>query len=129
MARDSRVRPAPDRETVTLTVRVCGDLDEAAGAELTAVVVARLTGPEPPRTVRLDFRALEGIDRLGLAELLMIRRHTGAAGAALHLDNRPVALERLLRRTNVLGHLTAAETAEAAPERPGAGLVHSAYGD
>ncbi|MEU2896602.1 STAS domain-containing protein [Streptomyces sp. NPDC006967] len=127
-ARHAGVRPASGRETATLTVRVAGELDGTGGAELTAVVVARLTGPEPPRAVRLDFRALAGIDRLGLAELLMIRRHTSAAGAVLHLDNRPAALDRLLRRTNVLEHLTATDTVGAPAEHAGAGLVHGPRG-
>ncbi|MFC8420244.1 STAS domain-containing protein [Streptomyces sp. NPDC057236] len=102
------VRPSADPRTATLTVRVGGELDDACGAELTAVVVAHLTGPAPPRAVRLDFRDLAGIDPLGLAALLMVRRHSSAARAVLHLDNRPPFLERLLRQTNVLEHLTAA---------------------
>ncbi|MFF5160194.1 STAS domain-containing protein [Streptomyces sp. NPDC000348] len=95
---------------------VRGELDDAGGQELIARVVAHLSGPEPPRSVRLDFRELEGIDPLGLAALLMIRRHTSAAGAVLFLDNRPQILERLLRQTNVLDHLTAAGAG-----RPGSG--------
>ncbi|MGC0373110.1 hypothetical protein [Streptomyces sp. SAI-229] len=70
-------------------------------------MVAHLTGPAPPRTVRLDFRDLTGVDRLGLAALLMVGRHSSAARAVPHLDSRPPFLERLLRQTNVLGHLTA----------------------
>ena len=31
-----------------------------------------------------------------------------ALGATLHLDNQPAVLERVLRMTNVLDHLTAA---------------------
>lgn len=102
------VRPSADPRTATLTVRVGGELDDACGAELTAVVVAHLTGPAPPRAVRLGFRDLAGIDPLGLAALLMVRRHSSAAGAVLHLDDRPPFLDRLLRQTNVLEHLTAA---------------------
>jgi ABC-type transporter Mla MlaB component len=112
------VRPSADPRTATLTVRVGGELDDACGTELIAVVVAHLTGPAPPGAVRLDFRDLTGVDRLGLAALLMVRRHSSAAHAVLHLDNRPPFLERLLRRTDVLGHLTAAG-AEAERSGPG----------
>ncbi|WP_030866666.1 STAS domain-containing protein [Streptomyces sp. NRRL S-37] len=108
--RPTGVRPSADPRTATLTVRVGGELDDACGAELTAVVVAHLTGPAPPRAVRLDFRDLTGVDRLGLAALLMVGRHSSAARAVLHLDHRPPFLERLLRQTDVLGHLTSAGT-------------------
>ncbi|MFI8092216.1 STAS domain-containing protein [Streptomyces sp. NPDC086080] len=119
---------ALDPETATLTVRVSGDLDDAGGSELIAVVVAHLSGPTPPRAVRLDFGELADIDPLGLAALLMIRRNTGAARAVLHLDNRPAALDRLLRQTNVLGHLTARDAAGAVQGAPGTGLPHGPYG-
>ncbi|MFD7702072.1 STAS domain-containing protein [Streptomyces caelestis] len=102
------VRPGTDPETATPTVRVSGELDDAGGAEPVAVVVAHLTGPAPPRAVRLDFRGLAGIDPLGLAALLMVHRHSSAARADLYLDDRPRVLERLLRQTDVLDHLTAA---------------------
>ncbi|MFF8637986.1 STAS domain-containing protein [Streptomyces pilosus] len=125
--RHAGVHPEHDPGTATLTVRVSGELDDACGAELTAVVVTHLSGPASSRTVRLDFRELVGVDALGLAALLMIRRHTSAARAVLHLDNRPAVLERLLRQTNVLDHLTAADPAKAPPvtadsaEDPGSG--------
>ncbi|MFF9216851.1 STAS domain-containing protein [Streptomyces viridosporus] len=110
-------RPVVDPGSAALLVRVCGDLDDAAGSELVDAVRAHLSRTPRPRDVRLDFRALTGIDPLGLAALLMVRRHTSAAGATLHLDNRPAALERMLHHTNVLEHLTAA--VEAAPARTG----------
>ncbi|MEU5227559.1 STAS domain-containing protein [Streptomyces toyocaensis] len=109
------MRPGPAPETGALTVPVRGELDDAGGQELIAVVVAHLGSPEPPPAVRLDFRELEGVDPLGLAALLMIHRHTSAAGAVLRLDNRPRSLERLLRQTNVLDHLTAAEAGRTGP--------------
>ncbi|MFF2204930.1 STAS domain-containing protein [Streptomyces sp. NPDC058145] len=90
----------------TLTVRVAGELDYDTSDEMVDTVVARLAGPPAPRHVRLDFTGLTWIDSMGLSALLMIHRHTRAVGAALHLDNRPDVLERMLRHTNVLGHLT-----------------------
>ncbi len=122
-ARHAGVHPVQDLEAATLTVRVSGELDDTCGAALTAVVVAHLSGPAPSPDVRLDFRGLVGVDALGLAALLMIRRHTSAARAVLHLDNRPPVLERLLRQTDVLDHLTAADPAEALPVPSGSGEV------
>ncbi|MBJ6637303.1 STAS domain-containing protein [Streptomyces sp. DHE7-1] len=109
-----------DNAPSTLTVRVAGDLDYDTCDELVDTVVAGLAGPPAPRHVRLDFAALTWIDSMGLSALLMIHRHTCAVGAVLHLDNRPDALERMLRQTNVLGHLTAPVAAgEPAPPNEG----------
>ncbi|MER6348709.1 STAS domain-containing protein [Streptomyces sp. NPDC001595] len=93
-------------EPATLTVRISGDLDHDTGPELVDAVSDHLT--PGVRDVRLDFHALGHIDSLGLSALLMVHRRTSAAGAALHLDHRPAALERVLRQTNVLTHLTGA---------------------
>ncbi|MEU1707726.1 STAS domain-containing protein [Streptomyces sp. NPDC005706] len=106
----------------TLTVRVAGELDYDTSDELVDTVVAGLAGPPAPRHVRLDFAALTWIDSMGLSALLMVHRHTRAAGAALHLDHRPDVLERMLRHTNVLGHLTAPVAAgEPGPPDEGGG--------
>ncbi|WKE70338.1 STAS domain-containing protein [Streptomyces sp. WP-1] len=102
---------AARREHATLVVRVGGELDYDTSDELVAEVVRHLTaGLPPPAAVRLDFGALTWIDSSGLSALLMIHRRTSALGATLHLDDRPEILERLLRVTNVLDHLTAPVT-------------------
>ncbi|MFE4050053.1 hypothetical protein [Streptomyces sp. YIM B13518] len=98
-------------------MRAGGGPDGAGGAELIAVVVAHPTGPAPPRAVRLDFRGPAGIDPPGPAALLMVRRHSGAARAGPYPDNRPRVLERLPRRTDVLGRLTAAGGRRSGPAR------------
>ncbi|OIK24820.1 STAS domain-containing protein [Streptomyces malaysiense] len=96
------------RERATLVVRVGGELDYDTSDELVDEVVRQLTaGQTPPAEVRLDFGALTWIDSSGLSALLMIHRRTSAFGATLRLDDRPEILERLLRVTNVLDHLTA----------------------
>ncbi|MEU2335478.1 STAS domain-containing protein [Streptomyces sp. NPDC006654] len=94
-------------EPATLSVRVCGELDFDTGDDLIDIVVAHLTvGSAPPEEVRVDFHGLTWIDSTGLAALLMVHRRTSAVGATLRLDNRPEVLERVLRLTNVLDHLT-----------------------
>ncbi|MEU5593307.1 STAS domain-containing protein [Streptomyces sp. NPDC020298] len=95
-------------EPTTLTVRVAGDLDYDTSDDLIGTVVEHLAaGGARPHGVRMDFRHLTWIDSTGLSALLMIHRRTAAAGVTLHLDNRPDVLERMLRLTNVLDHLTA----------------------
>ena len=61
------------------------------------------------RELRIDCAGIGYCDSYGLSSLLMIRRRTRAAGVELHLDNRVGALERLLRVTNTLEHLTGAD--------------------
>ncbi|MER5856826.1 STAS domain-containing protein [Streptomyces sp. NPDC059688] len=95
-------------EPATLTVRVAGELDYDTSDDFVQTVVEHLaSGQPPPRDVRLDFGGLTWIDSSGLSALLMVHRRTSATGATLHLDNRPEVLERILRLTNVLDHLTA----------------------
>ncbi|WP_320782103.1 STAS domain-containing protein [Streptomyces sp. CRN 30] len=101
-------------EPTALTVRVAGELDHETCEELVETVTACLGRSARLRDVRLDFHDLEWIDSSGLAALLMVHRRTSAAGATLHLDDRPRVLERMLQITNVLDHLTApAASAEA----------------
>lgn len=94
-------------EPPSLTVRVAGELDYETCDDLVSTVVDRLSrhGAGLNR-VRLDFRELTWIDSSGLSALLMIHRHTSAAGADLLLDHPPDFLERMLRVTGVLDHLT-----------------------
>ncbi|MFF5637078.1 STAS domain-containing protein [Streptomyces sp. NPDC012825] len=104
----------PTRFTVTfhheppaLTVRVTGELDYDTGDELLAAVTEHLPRATALRGMRMDFRDLSWIDSSGLSALLMIHRRTSAAGLTLRLDHRPDFLDRLLRLTNVMDHLTA----------------------
>ncbi|MDX2593811.1 MULTISPECIES: STAS domain-containing protein [Streptomyces] len=97
-----------DHDPATLTVRVAGELDYDTSDDLLEAVIEHLTGDQASlRDVRLDFSELTWIDSSGLSALLMIHRRASAMGAVLHLDNRPDVLERMLRITNVLDHLTA----------------------
>ncbi|MFF8593961.1 STAS domain-containing protein [Streptomyces sp. NPDC015220] len=111
-------------EAGTMAVHVAGELDYDTSDDLIDRVVEHLTGHVRPHDVHLDFRDLTWIDSTGLSALLMIRRHTDAVGATLHLDNRPEVLERMLRITNVLDHLTAPATgANARGVEGGGGLA------
>ncbi|WP_224390969.1 STAS domain-containing protein [Pseudonocardia sp. ICBG1293] len=96
--------PAPDLAVVTLS----GDLDYASSDALTDGVGALLRDRPTVRELRIDCAGVGYCDSYGLSSLLMIRRRTRTAGAALHLDNRGDALERLLRVTSTLEHLTGA---------------------
>ncbi|GGX59249.1 STAS domain-containing protein [Streptomyces minutiscleroticus] len=94
-------------EPPALTVRVAGELDYDTSEDLVGAVVEHLSEAAQIHDVHLDFSGLTWIDSTGLSALLTVHRHVGAAGATLHLDNRPGVLERMLHMTNVLDHLTA----------------------
>ncbi|WP_251096283.1 STAS domain-containing protein [Streptomyces sp. Caat 7-52] len=104
--------PPALRLTVThgaleLTVDVAGDLDLDTHDHLVETVTEQLARHPEARGVRLDLTELSWIDSVGLSALLMVHRRTRAAGRALYLDNRSALLERLLRQTDTLDHLTA----------------------
>ncbi|MFD3542244.1 STAS domain-containing protein [Streptomyces sp. NPDC058662] len=110
-----RLTRADAGDTVRIELR--GDLDRHAADVLLAAVADVLTEPAPPREPRercaprdlhLDCGGLVSVDSSGLSALLMVRRLTDAAGVRLHLEERPVQLDRMLRVTGTLSHLTAA---------------------
>ncbi|MEJ8282109.1 STAS domain-containing protein [Pseudonocardia spirodelae] len=96
--------PTPDVAAVALA----GDLDYDSSDALTDAVAALLANGSGVRELRIDCAGVEYCDSYGLSSLLMVRRRTRAAGVTLHLDNRTGSLERLLRVTNTLEHLTGA---------------------
>lgn len=91
-------------------VRVGGDLDYLTRGQLldtvTVVLTRRHAARHPVAAVRLEFSRLESVDSSGLSALLQIRRLLDEAGVALHLDERPAVLERLLDMTGTLELLT-----------------------
>ncbi|WP_339127437.1 STAS domain-containing protein [Streptomyces sp. f51] len=113
------VRPA------ALVIHVAGDLDHETCDELMRTVDENFARPDGPGAefpeLRVDFAALAGIDSMGLATLLMIRRRTDAAGARLYLDQRPRTLDRLLEITGTLEHLTAVRDESGGERSPGTG--------
>ncbi|MET3987955.1 STAS domain-containing protein [Streptomyces sp. PvR034] len=87
-------------------VELHGDLDHRHAALLVDAVRRALAEHAGPDEVRVDCAGLTTVDSTGLAALLMVRRHTDAAGVALHLEGRTTQLDRLLRLTGTLGHFT-----------------------
>ncbi|MDX2395088.1 MULTISPECIES: STAS domain-containing protein [unclassified Streptomyces] len=96
---------APD----TVRIELRGDLDRHCGDVLLNAVGRVLAKSVGLRRLRLDCTDLATVDATGLSTLLMIRRRTDAADARLHLDHRPAQLDRLLKVTGTLEHLTAPE--------------------
>ncbi|WP_330177011.1 STAS domain-containing protein [Streptomyces sp. NBC_01498] len=94
------------RDEHTVCVAVVGDLDYDSARRLLDEAERQLTLHPAARHLRLDCSRLVTCDSMGLAMLLAVRRVTGAAGVRLHLDGRAASLERILRVTGTLDHLT-----------------------
>ncbi|MEV4288278.1 STAS domain-containing protein [Nonomuraea bangladeshensis] len=88
-----------------LRVAVGGDLDYTTAEELLTTVIAALDGGSLT-DVHLDCGELRICDSSGLSALLTVHRRAAAAGARLHLDDRPPALDRLLDVSGTYEHLT-----------------------
>ncbi|MFF9150080.1 STAS domain-containing protein [Streptomyces sp. NPDC055051] len=64
-------------------------------------------GPDAaPTDLHVDCSGLTLCDSMGLSALLTLHRLAAAAGARLHLDDRPPLLDRLLLLTGTYEHLT-----------------------
>lgn len=94
-----------DEHTVCVVIE--GDLDYESSQRLLDETLRQLSRHTGIRQLRLDCSRLGTCDSMGLATLLAVHRATGAAGTRLHLDGRPASLERILRLTGTLEHLTA----------------------
>ncbi|MEU3844277.1 STAS domain-containing protein [Streptomyces sp. NPDC028635] len=108
----TQLPPTALRLTVThrsheLTVDVEGDLFLDTGDQLVDTVTDHLVRCADVRVVRLSCARLSWIDSVGLSALLMVHRRVCAAGSVLRIDDRSSVLDRLLRQTGTLGHLTA----------------------
>ncbi|MFF9984610.1 STAS domain-containing protein [Streptomyces erythrochromogenes] len=100
-----------------------GDLDHYWAELLLEAVETVLSDDGGLRDVHLHCAGLTAVDSSGLSALLMIRRRTGAAGVRLHIQERPLCLERLLELTGTIEYLTtpeagAREQRSAATEAP-----------
>ncbi|MCX4776155.1 STAS domain-containing protein [Streptomyces sp. NBC_01264] len=107
--------PGPLRLTRTDTagavrIELHGDFDYQDADRLLDAVSAVLACPGGLRDLHVDCTDMTRVDSTGLAVLLMIRRRTDAAGVRLHLDGRPVELERILQVTGTLNHFTSPHT-------------------
>ncbi|QHY93629.1 STAS domain protein [Streptomyces sp. S4.7] len=90
----------------TVCVSIEGDLDYDSSQRLLDEARRQLSRHTGTRHLRLDCSRLVTCDSMGLATLLAVHRVTDAAGVRLHLDGRPASLDRILRLTGTLRHLT-----------------------
>lgn len=105
----------PQSRVACLTVT--GELDYDSQPLLVSTAREMLAAQPDCRTVRIDCGGLAFCDSSGLAALLMVDRLVRSAGASLRLDNRSAGLDRLLTRTNLLAHFTAADAGTAQQQR------------
>ncbi|MBW5247950.1 STAS domain-containing protein [Streptomyces sp. P01-B04] len=91
----------------SVRIEAHGDLDHDSAGLLLREVTDQLSARPAMTDLHLLCAALGTVDSMGLSALLMIGRRTAAAGVRLHLDDRPAKLDRLLRLTGTLDHLTA----------------------
>ncbi|MFF3835758.1 STAS domain-containing protein [Streptomyces sp. NPDC002458] len=79
-------------------VRLClaGDLDFDTSDLLVERAQACLAADPGPRDLVLDCSGLRLCDSMGVAGLLQIHRGTTSRGVALHLENPPAFLRRIL---------------------------------
>ncbi|MFJ7331023.1 STAS domain-containing protein [Streptomyces cyaneofuscatus] len=118
-------RPDPSADTTSvgengLHIALGGDLDYENADAFVREVAARLSARPEATDLRLSCAGLGHIDSMGLSALLMIRRHARTARVQLHLDERPAHLERLLRLTGTLDHLTGPDGTERGAGSPSA---------
>ncbi|MET7391512.1 STAS domain-containing protein [Streptomyces sp. NPDC005529] len=101
-----RLSTAASTDPRSLRIEVHGYLDYDNADHFLTVVTEQIGAHVGRlRTLQLDCGALDGLDSLGLASLLMLHRRTTGAHITLRLDNRPAALERMLEITGTLDHL------------------------
>ncbi|MEV5680372.1 STAS domain-containing protein [Streptomyces sp. NPDC052179] len=91
----------------SVRIEVHGDLDHDSVGLLLNEVTAQLSARPALTDLHLHCADLGTVDSMGLSALLMIGRRTAKAGVRLHLDDRSAKLDRLLRLTGTLDHLTA----------------------
>ncbi|MFE2755934.1 STAS domain-containing protein [Actinosynnema sp. NPDC059335] len=102
----------------TTRVVLTGDLVHATADELLRLV-DDLLARGGLGELRLGCAGIGFCDSYGLSTLLAVHRQATGAGVGLRLEDRPASLDRLLRRTNTLDHLTggAGERAGSRPSR------------
>lgn len=98
------------------SVRITGDLDYETSDDLVEVA-SRLLAQDGLSDLHLDFSETAFLDSAALSGLLLLHRRTSEAGVTLHLDNRPLFLDRVLQVTGLFNHFdltrTDAETGDA----------------
>ncbi|MFE4451305.1 STAS domain-containing protein [Streptomyces sp. NPDC056796] len=85
----------------TVRLRLTGDLDYDTSEQLVERARAGLAAGPGPRDLMLDCSGLRLCDSSGVSALLLIHRATTAGGVALHLENAPAFLGRILDVTGI----------------------------
>ncbi len=93
------------RDPHTVEVRLAGDLTFETAQDLDATIAQQLLDVPEIRDLVLDCADIATIDSTGLSILLMAKRRTQQANTQLHLDNRPLRLDRMLTLTGTHAYL------------------------
>lgn len=96
----------PDVTIPSARIHIAGELAYGQTARLVDAVSQLLSSGAGVTDLHLDFSDLAFFDSTALSVLLLIHGELSRAGVALHLDNRPPQLERVLEITGLLEHLT-----------------------
>ncbi|WIM87117.1 STAS domain-containing protein [Candidatus Mycobacterium wuenschmannii] len=91
------------------TLRVAGDLDYETADDMVEVATQLLDQNELS-DLHLDFGETTFLDSAALSGLLLLHRRTSEADVALHLDNRPTFLDRVLQVTGLFNHFELTRT-------------------
>lgn len=102
-----------DTSSLSATLHVAGDIDYGSTAELVTAATRALAEHRNLRHLRLDCAEVTFCDSAGISGLLAIHQQTVRAGVHLHLDHRPMYLQRILDITGILEYLTAAPASPA----------------
>lgn len=101
--------------TITTTarsacLRVVGDLDYLAIDDVVNTATQLLAQQVDLENLHLDFSKLSFLDSAALSGLLLIHRRTSQSGVHLHLDHRPLFLDRMLQVTGLFGHFVSSHS-------------------
>lgn len=101
------LRLTPLAEGDVVRIELHGSLGHQDADALLDTVTGLLAEPaRAPRDLYVGCAGVSAVDSSGLSVLLMVRRATDAAGVRLHLEARPLKLERMLTLTGTLEHFT-----------------------
>lgn len=100
--------------TITTTARsacvcVTGDLDYQTIDDLVDTATQLLGQQAGLMNLHLDFGGLTFLDSAALSGLVLIHRRTSQSDVRLHLDHRPLFLDRFLDVTGLSEHLVTSQ--------------------
>jgi len=97
-------------------MRLAGDLDYESIDELVDASSQILAQQGDLADLYLDFSELTFLDSAALSGLLLIHRRTSHSGLELHLDHRPLFLDRVLEVTGLFEHFITSDSHVAADD-------------